>query len=255
MLNYEQAAAFLLVFTRVSAFLAAGPLFWLPNIPRLAKVGFAFVLTVLLFPVLDIPLADFSGGPGGYGLAIAQEACVGLVLGFICSLVFHSLTIAGQLMDVQMGFFMSYIFDPTTGAQATIASRFLFFLGMVLFLTLDGHHVMLAGLARSYDIVPALGAALKGSAAMSGIRLFAQIIALAVQIAAPVIAVVLIIDICLGILGRTSPEMNIFMLGFPVKVGLGIFILSMLVPLMGVVFRALVNMLERNLLIILKGLA
>ncbi|MEW6275358.1 MAG: flagellar biosynthetic protein FliR [Bacillota bacterium] len=254
MLNFELIAGFLLVFTRISTFLAAGPVFWLPNLPRPAKAGFAFVLAVLLFPVVKIPAPAFPGGLWGYGLAIAQEACVGLLLGFICSLVMHSLTIAGQLMDIQMGFFMSYIFDPTTGTQATIASRFLFLLGMVLFFILDGHHVLLAGLARSYALVPVPGAAFKGAAALALIRIFAQMIALAVQIAAPVIAVVLIIDICLGILGRTSPEMNIFMLGFPVKVGMGIFILSVLVPLLGVVFRSLVKIMERDLLLIMKGL-
>ncbi|MCL6447152.1 MAG: flagellar type III secretion system protein FliR [Armatimonadetes bacterium] len=255
MLNYEQMAAFLLVFTRVSTFLAAGPLFWLPNLPRPAKAGLAFMLAVVLFPVVKVPALDFPGGLLALGLAAAREACVGLLLGFVCSLVMHSLTIAGQLMDIQMGFFMSYIFDPTTGAQATIASRFLYLLGMVLFFTLDGHHVLLAGLARSFELVPVLGATLKGAAALSLIRIFAQMIALAVQIAAPIIAVMLIIDLCLGILGRTSPEMNIFMLGFPVKVGIGILLLSVLVPLMGVVFRSLVNLLERNLLVIMKGLA
>lgn len=255
MLNYEQLAAFLLLFTRVSTFLAAGPLFWLPDIPRPAKAGFAFVVAVLLFPVVKFPTLAFPGGLLGFGLALAQEACVGLLLGFVGSLVFHSLTIAGQLMDIQMGFFMSYILDPTTGMQATIMSRFLFLLGMVLFFILDGHHVILAGLVRSYDLVPMLTATLKGVTALSVIRIFARMVALGVQIAAPVIAVVLIIDVCLGVLGRTAPEMNIFMLGFPVKIGLGIFILSIMVPLMGVVFRSLINLMERDLLVVLRGLS
>ncbi|MGQ9824826.1 MAG: flagellar biosynthetic protein FliR [Desulfotomaculales bacterium] len=255
MLDQEQVAAFLLVFARAGAFLAAGPLFWLPNIPRAAKAGFAFVVALVLFPVVPAFHPSFSGGFLGFALAAAQETCVGLLLGCVCSLVFHSRTVAGQLMDIQMGFFMANIFDPATGAQATITSRFLYLLGVVLFFTLDGHHVLLAGLARSYNIVPLLGATLQGATALSVIRIFAQTIALAVQIAAPVVAVILIIDICLGILGRTSPEMNIFMLGFPAKVGLGIFTLSILVPLLGVVFRSLVGMVERDLLIVLKGLS
>lgn len=255
MLDQEKVAAFLLVFARAGAFLAAGPLFWLPNIPRPAKAGFAFAVALLLFPVVPVPPLSFPGGLIGYALGVAQETCVGLLLGFVCSLVFHSLTVAGQLMDIQMGFFMANIFDPATGFQATIASRFLYLLGVVLFFILDGHHVLLAGLARSYELVPLLGSTLKGATALSVIRIFARMISLAVQIAAPVIAVVLIIDVCLGILGRTSPEMNIFMLGFPVKVGLGIFTLSILVPLLGVVFRSLVGVVERDLLTVMKGLS
>ena len=255
MLNYSQVAALLLVFTRVSTFLGAGPLFWLPGVPGLVKIGVSFAVVLVLFPVIPVPSLDFPGGLWGLGLILVQEAGTGLLLGFICSLVFHSLTVAGQLMDIQMGFFMSHIFDPTTGTQATIVSRFLFLLGIVLFLTIDGHHVMFAGLARSYELVPVAGAVLKGVTAGTVIRTFTQMISLAVQIAAPVVAVILIIDICLGLLGRTAPEMNIFMLGFPIKVGLGIFILSVMVPLLGVVFRSMVRMMEHDLFMVMKGLS
>jgi flagellar biosynthetic protein FliR len=158
-------------------------------------------------------------------------------------------------MDIQMGFFMANLFDPAMGHQATISSRFLYLLGMVLFLILDGHHVLIAGLARSYELVPLTGAALDGTTTLAVVKIFARMVALAVQIAAPVVAVVLIIDICLGLLGRTAPEMNIFMLGFPLKIALGILTLSVMVPLFGVVFRAMVRMMEQDLYTVIRGLS
>ncbi|NHM28220.1 flagellar type III secretion system protein FliR [Desulfofundulus sp. TPOSR] len=255
MLNYEAVATFILIFVRASAFLAAGPLFFFPNVPRPLKAFMAFVLAVVLFPVVPGVEPDFPGGLLGFALAAAEEAGVGLVLGFVASLVFQSLAVAGQIMDIQMGFFMANLFDPAMGHQATISSRFLYLLGMVLFLILDGHHVLIAGLARSYELVPLTGAALDGTTTLAVVKIFARMAALAVQIAAPVVAVVLIIDICLGLLGRTAPEMNIFMLGFPLKIALGILTLSVMVPLFGVVFRAMVRMMEQDLYTVIRGLS
>lgn len=255
MLNYEAVATFILIFVRGSAFLAAGPLFFFPNVPRLFKALISFVLAVVLFPVVPGPETDFPWGLLGYGLAAAEEACVGLVLGFTASMVFQSLTMAGQIMDIQMGFFMANLFDPAMGHQATISSRFLYLLGMVLFFTLDGHHLLIAGLAKSYQLVPLAGAQLNGGTTLAVVKIFARMVALAIQISAPVVAVVLIIDVCLGLLGRTAPEMNIFMLGFPVKIALGILTLSVMVPLLGVVFRAMVRMMEQDLYTVIRGLS
>ncbi|OAT79925.1 flagellar biosynthetic protein FliR [Desulfotomaculum copahuensis] len=254
MLNYDQAAVFILILIRISAFLAAGPLFVFPNVPQTAKAGLALALTVVLFPVVASPSFHVPGGLLGFGLLAAREAATGLAIGFVTGLVFQSLTIAGQIMDIQMGFYMANLFDPMMGQQATITSRFLYLLGMVLFFILDGHHVLIAALAKSFDLVPLDGLALTGAGTLAVIRVFAQTVALGVQIAAPVVAVVLIVNICLGLLGRTAPEMNVFMLGFPLQIGLGLLTLSVMAPLLGVVFRSLAQLMESNLYIVLKGM-
>ncbi|WP_027718837.1 flagellar biosynthetic protein FliR [Desulfovirgula thermocuniculi] len=254
MLNYDLAAAFLLVFARTGAFLSAGPLFFFP-LPRPWKAGAALVLSLVLFPVVPQPAPPLAGGLWGFGLLLAKEVAAGLALGFVAGLPLQALALAGQIMDIQMGFFMSGVFDPSMGHQVTINSRFLYLLGLVLFLILDGHHVLIAALARSFEVVPLGGVTFGGDAALAAIRMFAQVVSLGLQLAAPVVAVVLITDICLGLLGRTAPEMNVFMLGFPLKVGLGILVLGVMVPLLGVAFRALLEMVERDLQIIMRGLA
>lgn len=253
MLNYDLAAAFLLAFARVSAFLSAGPLFFFP-LPRPWKAGTALALTLILFPVLPGTAPPPAGGLWGFGVLLAKEVAAGLALGFVAGLPLQALALAGQIMDIQMGFFMSGVFDPAMGHQVTINSRFLYLLGLLLFLILDGHHLLIAALARSFEAIPLGGVVFGGEAALAAIRMFAQMIALGLQLAAPVVAVVLITDICLGLLGRTAPEMNVFMLGFPLKVGLGILVLGVVVPLLGVTLQAFLEMVEKNLQIVMRGL-
>lgn len=253
--DYDQVAAFMLIFARISAFMVTAPLFAQPNVPVALKAGLSLLLAILLFPVVGAGAITPPDSSFEFILALVMEVAVGLALGFITTMIFTSLSVAGQYIDIKMGFYMSAIFDPMSGAQASIMARFLFLIGLVLFLNMDGHHMLLAGLARSFDIVPTMGAHLNAGLGLVVIRSFARMITVAVQIAAPVIAVVLIVDISMGLIGRTAPQMNIFMLAFPVKIFLGILTMSIMVPLMGAIFRSLFNMMERDMYLLLKGLA
>lgn len=211
MLNYELAINFLLILTRVSAFIVVIPAFGGSNTPRLLKIGFSFVLTVLLLPL--VPAASqFSGGLIGFALAVLREAVVGVIMGLVCFFTLQSLAIAGQLFDMHIGFMMSNFFDPMTGGQTTLLSKFLYLLGITLFLTMNGHHMVISGLFKSFQMVPLAGAEFNGDTALFLIRVFARMITIAVQICLPIIAVVMIIDVSLGLVGKTAPQMNIFML-------------------------------------------
>ncbi len=255
MLNYDLAVTFLLVFARIGSFIVAVPLFGGPNTPGQIKAGMAFIVSLIMLPLVSGPPQPLAGGLPGFGLALVREIGVGLMTGMFCNMVLQVLNILGQIFDLHVGFLMSSYFDPAVGGQITLTAKFLYLTGIVLFFTLDGHHMLLLGLARSFDILPINTAVFTGSWMPVLIKAFARMITVAVQISAPIIAVMLIIDICLGLLGRTAPQMNIFMLGFPVKIGAGILTLAVMVPLLGVVFRSLFRMMERDLYTLLKGLA
>lgn len=255
MLNFEQAVTFVLVFTRISSFLAVAPVFGGTNSPRLAKAGLSFVLAALLLPMVSPAGASVAGGLPGLAVAVIQEIFIGMLMGLVCSFILHSLTVAGQVLDIQIGFAMSGFFDPLSGGQATLLAKFLYLLGLTLFLTLDGHHMLISGLFRSFSMVPLSGVEFGGGTVLVLIQIFARMVTIAVQIAAPVIAVVLIVDVCLGLVGKTAPQMNIFMLGFPIKIGVGILTLAVMVPLLGTVFRSLFRMMEKDLYTLLKGLS
>ncbi|MCL5935247.1 MAG: flagellar type III secretion system protein FliR [Firmicutes bacterium] len=256
MLNFELIVTFLLVFARIGSFMVTAPVFGGVNTPGLVKAGMAFAVSMIILPVVGLQQHQvaITGGLLGFALALAREIGVGLLTGFLCNMILQILNILGQIFDLHIGFLMSSFFDPMSGGQMTLMAKFLYLMGIVLFFTLDGHHMLLLGVAKSFEILPLDTAVFKESGGLVLIRAFAGMIAVAVQISAPVIAVVLIIDICLGLLGRTAPQMNIFMLGFPIKIGAGILTMAVMVPLMGVVFQSLFRMMERDLYTILKGL-
>lgn len=254
MLNFDLAVTFLLIFARIGSFIVTAPIFGGSNVPALAKTGIAFAFSMILLPVVAAP--DLvTGGAGWFALAVAREACVGLLTGFIVNMILQTFNVLGQIFDLHIGFLMSSFFDPSSGGQTTLIAKFLYLMGIVLFFTMDGHHMLLLGMAKSFEILPLDTAVFSlASSGLAIIRSFSRMFSVAVQISAPVIAVVLIIDVCLGLLGRTAPQMNILMLGFPVKIGAGILTLTVMIPLMGTVFQYLFRMMEQDLYILLKGL-
>ena len=254
MLNYELAISFLLIFARVSAFIVVVPAFGGTNTPRLIKAGISFVLAGLLLPLVASPTSAITGGLIGFALAVLKETAVGIIMGLVCVFLLNSLTIAGQLFDMHIGFMMSNFFDPAIGAQVTLLAKFLYLVGIALFLTMNGHHMVISALFKSFQMVPLTGAEFKGDTALLLIRIFAKMITLAVQICLPVIAVALIIDVSLGLVGKTAPQLNIFMLGFPIKIAAGIMTLAVMLPMLGTVFQSLFRMMERDMHTLFKGL-
>lgn len=244
---------FLLVLARISSFLIAAPFFALGNFPAMVKAGLALVLAGIILPVLPVPELGFNNWLG-FALAVGREIFVGLAMGYVCTLVFSALSVGGQLIDIQIGFFASQMFDPMFGGQVTIISRFLFLLGLIFFLNTNIHHDLISILAGSFKVLPVDQASMSGSAALLFTRAFADMMIMAVKILAPITAVVLAIDISLGLIGRTAPQMNIFMLGFPIKICLGILTLSILIPIMGAIFGHIFNLMEKDMLLLIKGL-
>lgn len=254
MLNYDLAITFVLVLARIGSFMVTAPLFGGPNTPGMVKALTAFIITMIVLPLVPAPQNGIAGGLLGLGLAVAREVGVGFLTGLICNMILQVLNIVGQLFDLHIGFLMSTFFDPSIGGQITLTAKFLYLVGIVLFFTLDGHHTLLLGIARSFEIVPLDTAVFSGGGMIILIRAFARMISVAVQISAPIIAIMLIIDVCLGLLGRTAPQMNIFMMAFPIKIGAGILTMAVMVPLLGVVFQSLFRIMERDLYTLLRGL-
>ncbi|MBM7854223.1 flagellar biosynthetic protein FliR [Desulfohalotomaculum tongense] len=246
---------FMLVFTRCSAFLVASPLFAIPGIPPVVKSGFAFILAVIIYPLAARPGLTAADSLWGYGLMVLSEAAVGLAMGIVCTMVFNALRMAGQMIDLQIGYAMSQMMDPVSGSMNTLLGRFLYFLSLAALLCMDGHHGLIWGLAKSYQVLPLNSAEMSGDVAVFVIRVFADTITMALKVAIPVISVLLMTDIALGVMGRTAPQMNIFMLGFPFKIMLGLVSLAVLLPLMGSILAAVFDRMQKDLILLVKGLS
>jgi len=253
MLDYVQMGTFLLIFMRATAFAVTAPFYALGNIPGFAKIVLGFVLALALAPLLHAADPSLFGNFLSFMLAALFETGIGLCLGLLATLVLAATRVAGQFMDFQIGLIVSGTFDPLSKDTATLLSRFMFLLCILVFLIMDGHHMLIAGLCESYRLVPPGGSTFNAVQVYVGIKAFAQMWTIALQMALPIIAVVVITDISLGFIGRTAPQMNIFMLGFPLKIAVGFLTLCIVTPFLGVIFRTLLKLVQENMNMFLRG--
>jgi flagellar biosynthetic protein FliR len=252
LLDFTFLAAFLLVFARVSGFIAVFPLFALTGVPALLRLGLAFILALIVTPVAGKGFA--APAAAGYVFALANEVLFGLATGLTAALVFYALRMAGQLMGIQIGFAVAELLDPA-GIQNNVVAEFVFLLGVIFFFSVDGHHAVIAALVRSFEMVPLTTGAVKSSVVPYVARLIGGMFSTALQLAAPVLAVMVVVDLALGLMVRMVPQINVFMLGFPLKVAAGLLILAGLLPVLGVVLRQLFDRMVADILVLVRGLA
>jgi flagellar biosynthetic protein FliR len=251
LLETGQLEAFFLVFLRSAAFMMAGPLYTLKGLPSLVKIGFALILAVVVFPIVEVRLFEDTWM---YWLAALGEIGAGLLLGAAVTMIINSIRMAGQFIDFQIGYSMANLVDPATGTSTTLLGQYLYLLGLIFFLMVDGHYTLIAALFGSYQLVPLGMANLGGGAAVGIMQIFAKTFVYALQVAAPIIAILLIADLSLGFLTRTTPQINVFLTGFPVKMIVGLLTLSFLIPLFGAVFNSIFNTIERDLYLLMRQL-
>ncbi|NQS75791.1 MAG: flagellar type III secretion system protein FliR [Peptococcaceae bacterium] len=238
---------------RVIAFMVSGPLYAIKGIPPLFKVASSLALAVVIYPVVEFEF-PLPAGTWGFGLAVVSEIGVGLLLGFAVTMILNSIRMAGAFIDLQIGYAMSNVVGPSTGTMGTLLSQYLYLLGLVFFLVINGHHTLIIALTKSYLFVPLSTAAFSGAISPVLLNIFAGTFTFGFQVAAPILAVVLVTDLALGFLTRTTPQINVFLTGFPIKITVGLLTLSFLVPFYGSVFSSLLGTIEKDLYSLLEVL-
>lgn len=250
MVDYNLWLVFLLAVTRITAFIAVAPLFSNRSVPAWSKIAIGLFLGAVVTPFAGNPsLLQVDGLT--FALLLVEEALVGLALGVVANIVFHGIMIGGQLMDVSMGFAMSNLFDPTSDVQSTLMGRFLNLVAMMMLLAMDGHHSMILALSSSFELVPAAGVNLNPLIAQEVVSIYTGMFLLAFKLAAPILAVILVSEISLGLVARTVPQLNVFILGFPLKIGLGVLVLALIMPIMAVVFGNIFSQMEKDLITVI----
>ncbi|MEG3069880.1 MAG: flagellar biosynthetic protein FliR [Candidatus Syntrophopropionicum ammoniitolerans] len=159
---------------------------------------------------------------------MVSEIGVGLLLGFAVTMILNSIRMAGAFIDLQIGYAMSNVVGPSTGTMGALLSQYLYLLGLVFFLVINGHHTLIIALTKSYLFVPLSTAAFSGAISPVLLNIFAGTFTFGFQVAAPILAVVLVTDLALGFLTRTTPQINVFLTGFPIKITVGLLTLSFL---------------------------
>ena len=218
-------------FLRVLAVFTVAPVFSMRAIPMRVKVGLAFLVALCAQAVLtDQPVISVNGREA-LG-AVAQQVAVGLAIGFAVRMVFASVELAGELIGLQMGLNFASFFDPASNAQVSAVARFFGHIAMLLFVVINGHLLILMAVVKSFERFPADGNFLQALGQMRLYELGSSLFSSALWIALPMIALLLFVNLTLGIISRVAPQMNIYAVGFPVTLTVGMLGIAATLPML-----------------------
>lgn len=230
---------FLLVFARVSGLFLSAPIFSSRQMPGQIKIVTILVLAAMMAYFLPVAAGPAAASPLYMLAAIVLEVLVGYTIGFIAYMLFAGIQLAGQLMDMQMGFAIVNVVDPQSGTQIPLMGNLTQTVALLSYLAVNGHHYLLQAVAQSYQVVPVLGLKLGGAFYRSLFAISAEMFVIALKVAAPLVIAILITDIAMGFIARTVPQMNVFIVGLPLKIMMGLGCLLFLFPVYLWVFDAL----------------
>lgn len=226
----NQLPAFLLIFVRILAFLATLPVFSYRNVPNLFKIAFALFFAYIIFFTLDVGAIAIDAT---FFLLVIKEVLIGLLLGLVASMLFYAIQVAGAFIDIKMGFLIANVMDPQTGAQTPLTGGFLYAFAVLFLLVTDGHHLLLDGIFYSYTYVPVEDVSFhfgRESVMETAAGAVATMFIIAFQMAFPIVGTLFLVDVALGMMSRAVPQMNVFVVGLPLKIFLGLPIMLLMLP-------------------------
>lgn len=228
----EWSANFLLVLARLSAAVVVAPLLGARSVPAQTKIGLALLLSLIVLPLQSQPLAAIPTNIYVFASLLGSEVLVGVALGIGISLVFSALEMGASLVSVQMGFGLGAVFDPFTGAQTGALEQFYRVFVTLVFFAINGQYLVIRGLLQTFAVVPPGSADISLIASGRVVPFFASLFLAAVQVALPAMGALLLTDLALALVGRTVPQLNVLVVGFPIKIAVGLLVLAASVPLM-----------------------
>ena len=216
-ISQEAIVRFAVVLFRVAGVMTFAPFFSSRAIPYQVRIAVTLAAALALYPALPAVQPQIEAGLSSLvGIALG-EVLFGMVLGLAASFVFAGMQLAGQIIAFQLGFSIVNLIDPQSDVETSVLSFLQYYLGILFFLLLNGHHWFFLAVSSSFNYLPVHGVVLQAPLVQDVIRLSSQILVAGVQIAAPVIAVTVIADVVLALLGRAAPQIHILIVGMPLK--------------------------------------
>lgn len=220
--------------------LGSSPVFSVRAIPARTKVGFAFLVAFCAQASLSgQPLVGFND-PGTLSTA-AHEILIGLAIGFAVRLVFASVELAGELMGLQMGLNFALFFDAMSSSQVSAVSRFFGNMAVLLFIAVNGHLLVLLAVFKSYDAFPVNHSILETFGQLKLYHMGTELFATALWMALPLVGMLLLVNLTMGIVSRIAPQMNIYAIGFPITLSVGLIGIAAGLPLLEAPMMALMD--------------
>jgi flagellar biosynthetic protein FliR len=243
-----------LVFLRIiSAFLSA-PIFSDEAFPAIAKIFLAFVIAYIVFLTIKTSSIAFQFNIWWLFLNAIKEIAAGLVIGFSLNFVFSGIQFAGTLIGFDMGLSMAEVLNPGSQAQNNVIGEILYFSAILIFFLIDGHHYLIRALALSFRIVPIGSFTMTLPLHLLLIKMAGSVFIIAVKIASPIMVSFFLIHIAEGIIAKVIPQMQVFFVTQPVKIGAGFLLLVAIAPIYVYVIKNLLKGCEDNLYSIIKAM-
>ncbi len=219
--------ALLWPFVRILAFFAAAPLWSHSSVPRQAKLGLALLVAIVVAPVLppmpDVPVMSWAG----LGIMV-EQMLIGIAMGLVMQVIFAVVQAAGEFIGLQMGLAFATFFDASSGTNSMILSRILYMIALLLFLALGGHLMILEALVMSFHSLPVGIGAFNPAAFEMLARYGGTIFVAGMSLALPLVGSLLILNLAMGILNRSAPQLTVFNIGFPMTLTIGLVLLMVL---------------------------
>lgn len=231
-LSAEHLDAFVLVLLRVSAIIVTIPVISEANVPVKIKAGLSIIVAVIIFPLVVPQMPPIKNMPLiALIIGMIGEVMIGVTIGFVARLVFAAIQLAGDIIGYEMGFSIANVIDPMSSAQVSIITELQYLLAMLVFLTVNAHHLFFQAISQSYILIAPLSFHFSGELMQFIFSVSKDMFVVALKIGAPIMAVMVFTNVALGVIARTVPQMNIFVVGFPLQISLGLIFLGLTAPL------------------------
>jgi flagellar biosynthesis protein FliR len=237
LLPIDKFQSFLVCAARVAGFISATPILFGTQTPMRFKTGLAVMISLVLFPIMSpfIPNTPFQ--PASFLFLVINETLVGLIIGLMARLIFTAVEFGGTVIGYQMGFAAANVFDPQNQRQTSLISEFQNVFAILLFLALNVHHIFIHAAVNSYTLLPPGKLDLSHAAVPYLIELSSKMFSLSLQFSAPVLAILLLSGLILGILARSFPQLNVFLLSFPLNIGISFIVIGLTLDVVSILLR------------------
>lgn len=240
---YERLAAFFLLTVRLSAMFVAAPFFSASALSVPVRVAFAMAFALVSVASINVPPFDLFSIKGI--VLVAQEIIIGAAIGLTVQLAFAAVSMAGEQIAASMGIGFASMIDPQTGAQSPVLTQFMSIMLLLIFLVVEGHHVLLRHVVASYGVLPVGGDFLDPKMFLDITKAAGLIFSAAFIIGLPLIAALFFVNIIVGLLTRVAPQMNIFSIGFPLTILVGFVLLMIALPSMSKTIASFLNVVSQ----------
>jgi flagellar biosynthetic protein FliR len=244
---------FLFVLLRVGALIMFFPILGSPQVPGRIKIGLILFVSIAVFPVVRATPMHDPKSLFELVVNLFSEITIGLAVAYSARLMFTAVQIAGTVVDFQMGFGVVNVIDPQTETQVSVTAQFQNILAILFFLALDAHHIIIGAIVESFFLINPFQINFSTFTPEIILLLFKATFVTAVKIAAPIMAILFFISVGLGLVARTVPQMNVFIVGFPLQIGVGLLMVGLSISFFSIVVQGQIEQLPERFLGIMQS--